>query len=112
MKVFPVFVILLLQICFGEDRGLFENLTNSSLSSSKLKFDLGSKRVDAQRDWTIVVYMSGDNNLERFALKDINEMESSIEKGTDVVVLIDRAEGFDKSDGDWTDSRVYLITKG
>jgi hypothetical protein len=111
MKVFAVFVILLLQICFGEDRGLFENLTNSSLSSSKLKFDLGSKRVDAQRDWTIVVYMSGDNNLERFALKDINEMESSIEKGTDVVVLIDRAEGFDKSDGDWTDSRVYLIKK-
>ncbi|MBN2303267.1 MAG: hypothetical protein JXQ72_02240 [Anaerolineae bacterium] len=66
----------------------------------------------AQRaGWTIMVYMAADNNLEMFALADINEME--LIGGSDqvnVVVQIDRADEYDRTNDDWTDTRRYAIT--
>jgi hypothetical protein len=61
-------------------------------------------------DWTIAVYLDADNDLEKFGLIDMNEMELGIRGNVNVIVLIDRAEGYDDSDGDWTDARVYRIT--
>ncbi len=60
--------------------------------------------------WTVLVYIDGDNNLEGDALIDIKEMEiigSSDE--VNIVVQIDRAEEFSAADGDWTESRRFLI---
>jgi len=64
------------------------------------------------KEWTIMVYINGKNNLEKFALKDMNEMElvGSSDK-VNVVVEVGRMEGFDSSDGDWKGTRRYLITK-
>jgi hypothetical protein len=49
----------------------------------------------AERDWTLLVYIDGDNNLEPFALLDLNEMEAAYPgQNLEVLVLLDRAEGY------------------
>lgn len=67
--------------------------------------------VVPEREWTIAVYMSADNDLEEAAIEDLNELEAVDWSGRTVTViaLVDRAEGFDSSNGDWKDSRMYLI---
>jgi len=62
--------------------------------------------------WTILVYMDADNDLESYAIDNINQMESvGSTKDVRIVVQIDRTPGYDSSNGDWTDTRRYLITK-
>lgn len=59
-------------------------------------------------DWTVLVFINGDNDLEPYALMDLNEIEGA--GSTDQVnllVQLDRARGYDDSDGDWTGSRRY-----
>ena len=61
--------------------------------------------------WTIMVYVDGDNNLESAAVDDVNEMEAaSLPSGVRVAVLLDRASGYDTSNGNWTDARFGLIS--
>ena len=60
--------------------------------------------------WTLMVFMEADNNLELDALLDLFEME--MVGSTDevhVVVQIDRAEGYTQADGGWTDTRRYRV---
>jgi len=62
-------------------------------------------------DWTIMVYMDGDNNLEGAAIDDMNEMEAApANANVNIVVQFDRIPGYDASNGDWTNTRRYLIT--
>ena len=76
-----------------------------------IMFTLAGGSVLAQdASWTVLVYIDGDNNLEGDALIDIQEMEiigSSSE--VNIVVQIDRAEDYSAGDGDWTDSRRFLV---
>lgn len=61
-------------------------------------------------DWTILVYMNADNNLEAAGLLDLNEMEAApASEQVNVLVQIDRAVGEVVSDEDWTDARRYRI---
>lgn len=42
-------------------------------------------------NWTIMVYLAADNNLDSYALKDLNEMESvTLPSGVNVVFMLDR----------------------
>lgn len=63
-------------------------------------------------DWTVLTYLGADNNLEAGLIYDLDELERG--GGSDgtvrVLALIDRAEGYDASNGDWTDTRLYEIT--
>jgi hypothetical protein len=63
-------------------------------------------------EWTIMVYVNGKNNLEPFAIKDINEMEQvgSTAK-VNIVVEMGRMDGYDDSNGDWKTTRRYLVQK-
>lgn len=63
-------------------------------------------------EWTIMVFVNGKNNLEKFALRDINEMEKigSTQK-VNIVVEVGRMDGYDTSDGDWKGVRRYLVKK-
>jgi len=56
--------------------------------------------------------MDADNDLEKAAIEDINELESIdlTDSGFKIVVLLDRIGGYDKSNGDWTDTRLFEIT--
>ncbi|MBD3217047.1 MAG: hypothetical protein GF310_02135, partial [candidate division Zixibacteria bacterium] len=68
-------------------------------------------QLHAEKEWTIMIYMGADNNLESAAIDDINEMEwigSTI--NSNVVVQIDRIPGYDYSNGNWTTTRRYYIT--
>ncbi|WP_420642239.1 clostripain-related cysteine peptidase [Candidatus Leptofilum sp.] len=61
-------------------------------------------------DWTILVYMDADNNLELPGLLDLNEMEAAgSSEQVNVIVQVDRALGETNLDGDWSDTRRYRI---
>ncbi len=61
--------------------------------------------------WTVMVYLDADNDLEGAGLHDMNEMEAApSDPDVNVVVQVDRAPGYDDSNGDWTDTRRYLIS--
>ncbi|MCL6519058.1 MAG: hypothetical protein K6T99_04455 [Armatimonadetes bacterium] len=62
--------------------------------------------------WTFLVYMCADNDLEKYALQDLNELEAiGSNKNVAIVVQIDRSSGFDSSDGNWTTTRRYYVTR-
>ncbi|KAF0163260.1 MAG: subtilisin [Rhodocyclaceae bacterium] len=64
-----------------------------------------------QSTWTIMVYLAADNNLEGAAIDDINEMElANLPANVNVVVMVDRASGYDTSNGNWTDTRRGRIS--
>ena len=74
-------------------------------------------------NWTVMVWLDGDNNLETAAVNDFNEMElglynalqrnSEIEDSIKIIVQIDRISGYLNGgyDGgpDWQDTRRYKI---
>jgi hypothetical protein len=64
------------------------------------------------KNWTVLVYLNADNNLESAGIRDINEMEqvgSSAE--VNILVQIDRTPGWDATNGDWTGARRYYVTR-
>jgi len=78
---------------------------------------------DNSAEWTVMVYLDADNNLESAGIDDINEMEivgSTTE--VNIVVQVDRIpysvlasnnQGYadDTSNDNWTATRRYYITQ-
>jgi len=65
-------------------------------------------------DWTVLVYLDGDNNLESDAIGDFNEMEQvGSNDNVKIVVQFDRIhqEGSDDdtSNGDWETTKRFLV---
>ena len=62
------------------------------------------------KEWTFLVYLDGDNDLEESALTDFIEM-SSIGTNNDVniVVLMDRISGFSTRYDNWTGARMGYV---
>ncbi len=60
--------------------------------------------------WTVLSYMNGDNNLEVDMINDLDEMEriGRIE-GVNMVVQLDRSSEHDTSNGNWADTRRFLV---
>jgi hypothetical protein len=68
--------------------------------------------IDNTAEWTVMVYLDGDNNLETYGIQDINEMEMvGSTADVNIVVQADRIPGYDISNSDWTTTRRYYITK-
>ena len=64
------------------------------------------------KNWTIMVYMDGDNNLEGNGIEDLNEMEAiGSDDNINVIVAFDRIPGYNSSNGNWTDTRLFYVTK-
>ncbi len=63
-------------------------------------------------EWTFMVYLAADNNLEGAGVEDVNEMETvgSNDK-LNYIVQFDRAEGYDESNDDWKGTKRYRIEK-
>ena len=68
----------------------------------------------AQARWTVMVYVSGDNNLEDYVVKDIEEELGLAGSNAEVkiVALADRGPGYDTSRGDWQSTKLYYVTQG
>jgi len=74
-------------------------------------------------EWTVMIYLDSDNNLESAGIDDINEMEiAGSTSEVNIVVQVDRIpysvladynEGYadDISNGDWSNTRRYYITQ-
>jgi len=74
----------------------------------------GAAPPPARASWTVMVYMSGDNNLEPYIVGDI-ETELAPTGSTanvQVVALADRGPGYDKSYGDWQTTKLFHVTQG
>ena len=64
------------------------------------------------KEWTIMIFMNGDNNLEAHAIDDMNEMERiGSDDAVNIVVQIDRTPRYDTSNDDWKGTRRYYIEK-
>ncbi|MDR1105017.1 MAG: hypothetical protein LBL44_01545 [Treponema sp.] len=63
------------------------------------------------RKWTFVVYMAADNDLEAAAIADFNELEGAAVPGNaaSILALLDRAPGYDATNGNWTDTRLFEV---
>jgi len=65
------------------------------------------------KDWTFLVYMDADNNLEDVGIDDFLEMSSvGSTASVNIVVQFDRSPGFVRSYGDWTTAKRYYVTQG
>jgi len=63
-------------------------------------------------EWTVMVYLDADNDLESAGINDINEMEMvGSSSKINIVVQADRIPGYDISNSDWTNTRRYYITQ-
>ncbi len=60
-------------------------------------------------DWTVLVYMGADNNLEDGLINDLDEFERAggSTPSVRVIALLDRTPDYDQSNGDWTDARLF-----
>jgi len=68
--------------------------------------------IETDANWTFMVYLDGDNDLEAAAILDMNEMESvGSTSNVNIVVQFDRIPGEDSSNGDWTGTRRYYVTQ-
>ncbi len=66
----------------------------------------------AMAEWTIMVYLDGDNDLEALALVDFNEMEAvGSSNQVNVLVQLDRIPGEYDGEGGWTEARRYYVTR-
>lgn len=94
-RTFVTFVVLLV---------LLSTLTGTALAAPPAP----------QAKWTVMVYISGDNNLEDYVVKDL-ELElapTGSSANVQVVALADRAPGYDTSRGDWQTTKLYHVTQG
>jgi hypothetical protein len=68
----------------------------------------------ARAKWTVMVYISGDNNLEDYVVKDIETELAPTGSSADVqvVALADRGPGYDTSYGDWQTTKLFHVTQG
>jgi hypothetical protein len=77
---------------------------------------LTADRADAsgaQKEWTILVYIDGDNDLEPFALKDFVEMGAvGSDDKINIIAQLDRVPGYSAAYGNWTETRRFYIKKG
>lgn len=61
------------------------------------------------RKLTLLVYMAADNDLESYALENIKAMERAVFRNINVLALLDRSDGYDETDGNWTDTRLFEV---
>ena len=78
-----------------------------SCSTESEKVEINEKGV--KNKLTLMVYMAADNDLESYALANLRAMEQADYDGVKVLVLLDRAEGYDETEGNWTDTRLFEV---
>ncbi len=73
--------------------------------------DTSSPKSDLA-EWTVMVYVNAKNNLEKYGLMNVNQMEmvGSTDK-VKIAVELGRLSTYDSSDGGWKGERRYIIQK-
>lgn len=62
---------------------------------------------------TYAIYMAADNNLEEYAIQNLNALKQvGSDENVNFVVLIDRSPKYDTSNKNWNDTKLLYLTKG
>jgi len=78
-----------------------------------LIFVLFSALQASAAEWTFMVYLDGDNNLEDAGIDDFLEMASvGSDSNINIVVQFDRIPSYTSAYDNWTDCQRFLITPG
>lgn len=99
-----------------ELQAVLAEVTSSSLSVAQAKTAIDppppvKSPGTSESSWTLMVYMAADNDLEPYAFADLNEMEAAVlPPGVNIVVVMDRVPGYDSSNGNWSDTRIGVVT--
>ena len=80
-------------------------------SPAKALADASSGKQSPEREWTLMVYIAGDNNLEEMAMMDLLEMEQGKNDDTEILVFIDRSKGYYQGWQNWSGARLYRVRK-
>ena len=90
-------------------RGTADGLANIAVPAAP---EPESAETKALAEWTVMVFSNAKNDLEKYLIDDMNEMElvGSTAK-VNIVVELGRMSDYDTSNGDWTGVRRYLVTK-
>lgn len=91
-----------------------ENDNENIKEDEKNNIEITEKPDSLEREWTILMYMSADNNLESAAIEDFLEMEKSKlnTKEVSVLVLLDRCPSYDSSNGNWNNTKLFRLKTG
>ncbi|GAB4029616.1 MAG: hypothetical protein Fur0012_04280 [Elusimicrobiota bacterium] len=74
----------------------------------EMAVERGSSKAD--KDWTIMVYINNKNNLQRYGIKDVNEME--MVGSTDKVnIVVELGAGPDSTSYSFKGTKRYYVTK-
>ena len=67
--------------------------------------------VAEQAQWTVMVYVAGDNDLEPYVVTDIETELGVVGSNRDiqVVVMADRAPGYSDDAGDWENTLLFHV---
>ena len=70
---------------------------------------LDNTKIEEPKKLTLLVYMAADNDLERYALQNLKALEQADFYRINVLVLLDRAENYDETNENWTDTRLFEV---
>lgn len=75
---------------------------------------VGAAPPAPRANWTVMVYISGDNNLEDYVVQDIESelAPTGSSENVQVIALADRGPGYDTSHSDWQTTKLYRVTQG
>ncbi|MDX2076295.1 MAG: clostripain-related cysteine peptidase [bacterium] len=80
------------------------------LTIAMLLFIVANTSAQDIKKWTFLVYMNVDNDLEGYGLNDITEMVGiGSSDSVNIILEIDRIEGYADAWGDFTDARRFYI---
>ena len=96
---------------WGGDASGTETPTTVTMNAARTVSAQFTAEPAAPKDWTFMVFLDGDNNLESYAIADFLEM-SAVGSNADlnIVVQMDRISGYDTTHGNWTDTRRFYVT--
>ena len=79
-----------------------------------LTVSTGNVSAAPKAKWTVMVYISGDNDLESYVVSDLEDELGAIgsSENVQVIALADRGPGYDTSYGDWQTTKLFHITQG
>ncbi len=68
----------------------------------------------SRAQWTVMLYISGDNNLEQYVVSDIETELAALgsSASVQVIALADRGPGYDTGRGDWQTTKLFRVTQG
>jgi hypothetical protein len=107
-----VFTVSCYQGIINDEQGTPNGIVNDEHGiADKDGFVKDAQGSSEKRKWTFIIYMAADNDLEAAAIADLNELEA-VNYGAapiSILALLDRNSGYDMTNGNWSDTRLFEI---